>query len=220
VSLRERDAPDSARLETANQLIESLELELRSKEVEVEGYVAMVEAAEARAETSEHEYRALLYRFRQLEARAASPTIGAHQELPLLPTNWADFLDWVDQTYPDRVLFTPSARRMVRAPAFQNVATVAHAIRWLATEHYDRRCAGGGSMSGALIAPGLQNALCGGDEYATYWHGRTQKVDWHVKNGGNTRDPTRCLRVYYFWDPDTQQVVIDWLPSHRTTTAT
>jgi hypothetical protein len=36
----------------------------------------------------------------------------------------------------------------------------------------------------------------------------------HLKNGGNTRDPMRCLRIYFFWDDDEQQVVVGSLPAH------
>ena len=36
----------------------------------------------------------------------------------------------------------------------------------------------------------------------------------HLKSGGNTRDPTRCLRIYFFWDDDEQQVVVGSLPGH------
>ena len=45
-------------------------------------------------------------------------------------------------------------------------------------------------------------------------------VEWHIKNGGNTRDPRRCLRIYYFWDEDSQQVVIATMPAHIQTGAT
>lgn len=36
----------------------------------------------------------------------------------------------------------------------------------------------------------------------------------------NVRDPKRCLRIYYFWKAETQQTIIDHLPSHRRTSAT
>lgn len=48
---------------------------------------------------------------------------------------------------------------------------------------------------------------------------RKYLLDWHLKNGGNMHDPARCLRVYYFWDDDNQQVVIGSLPSHLPTRA-
>ena len=40
------------------------------------------------------------------------------------------------------------------------------------------------------------------------------------ENGGNTRDPRRCLRIYYFWDEESQMVVIATMPAHIRTGAT
>ena len=39
-------------------------------------------------------------------------------------------------------------------------------------------------------------------------------LESHLRCGGNTRDPERCLAIYFFWDDESQQVVIGWLPSH------
>ncbi len=44
--------------------------------------------------------------------------------------------------------------------------------------------------------------------------GKRVEVEWHVKNGGNTTDPTRCLRIYYFWDDAEERVVIASMPDH------
>ena len=110
-----------------------------------------------------------------------------------------DFVDWLDETYPDRVLLTPSARRMLKSPEYENVELVARSIAWLATEHHETRVNGGG------------------DTYSTGWKGRRYDVDWHIKTNGNSRDPKRCLRIYYFWEPETNQTIIDHLPSHRKT---
>ena len=52
------------------------------------------------------------------------------------------------------------------------------------------------------------------------WKGRRYEVDWHVKTGGNAHDPKRCLRIYYFWEDELKQTIIDYLPSHRRTNAT
>jgi hypothetical protein len=42
----------------------------------------------------------------------------------------------------------------------------------------------------------------------------TRFLENHLRCGGNTRDPKRCLAIYYFWDDDSQQVVVGWLPGH------
>ena len=58
------------------------------------------------------------------------------------------------------------------------------------------------------------------DEFRIWWQGQQHTADWHIKNGGNTRDPRRCLRIYYFWEHATQQVVIADMPGYRTSGAT
>ena len=176
----------------------------------------MVEIAEARALAAEQENRSLLFKVRQLKDALASggstPTIE-----PPLPLSWSDFLDWFDQTFPDRVLLTPAARRLAREPEFEDVTLVAKAVTWLATVHHETRVKGGGSLRDVTVESGIINAPCGGDTYSADWKGRRYEVDWHIKTGGNTHDPKRCLRIYYFWESEMQQTVIDHLPSHRRT---
>ena len=212
--LRRGQASDAELLETASELVNTLQKELDAKDTELQAYLEEVEAAEARAATSEQEYRALLYRFRSLN----SATPQAMEKIDY-PSDWSKFVDWLDGSYPDRVLLTPNARQMVRSPEYEDVAQVARAVEWLASEHYDRRTCGGGDVRDVMLESGIRNAPCGGDTYRTWWHGRRYDVNWHIKNGGNTRDPKRCLRIYYFWEPDEQQVIIDHLPSHRITGA-
>ena len=38
-------------------------------------------------------------------------------------------------------------------------------------------------------------------------------------SGGNTRDPSRCLRIYYCFDEQTQQIIVSDMPAHRRTAA-
>ena len=209
-------APDEELLKTAEELVESLESQVTEKDKEIDGYVAEITVVEERAQAAERENRSLLYRVRQLQEAIArggeTPTLE-----PPMPETWSEFMDWLDQTYPDKVLLTSAARRMVRSPEFEDVKLVARSIVWLATEQHDRRINGGGSLRDFKVEEGIQNSPCGGDTYAVDWKGRRYDVDWHIKNGGNVRDPKRCLRVYYFWEPEMQQTIIDHLPAHRRT---
>ena len=217
--LSNQAAPDEELLKTAEELVESLEKQIEEKDKEIDGYIAEVEATEDRAQAAEHENRSLLFRVRQLQAALAEGGEAPTEEPPL-PQNWSEFTDWLDQTYPDKVLLTPAARRMARSPEFEDVTQVARAIAWLATVQHDRRVNGGGSLRDAQVENGILNSPCGGDTYAADWKGRRYEVDWHIKTGGNVRDPKRCLRIYYFWEPETLQTVVDHLPSHRRTSAT
>jgi len=209
-------APDAELLETAQSLIDSLEKQVTEKDAEIDGYIELSQEAEARAHAAEQENRSLLFKVRQLKDASAqggeTPTVE-----PPLPLNWADFIDWLDHTYPDRVLLTPPARRMLKSPEYENVELVARSIAWLANEHHEFRTNGGGVLRDMPLENGIINAPCGGDTYKTYWKGRPYDVDWHIKSNSNVRDPKRCLRMYYFWESETQQTIIDHLPSHRKT---
>ncbi len=78
---------------------------------------------------------------------------------------------------------------------------------------------GEGSLREEPVEDGIKNAHCGRDQYDVTWQGALYTADWHIKNGGNTRDPRRCLRIYYFWDPSTQQIVVTDMPAHKVTDA-
>jgi len=218
-SLAEQKAPDAELLVLAQELIDGLEKQLAEKDKEIGDYVTEVEIAEDRAKSAEQENRSLLFKIRQLRGVLAEGGDAPTTEPPF-PQDWSEFSDWLDQTFPDRVVLTSAARRLVRNPEFEDVGAVARAINWLATDQHLRRLNGGGSTRDEVIEPGIMNAYCGGDTYETVWQGRRYEVDQHVKNGGNSHDPKRCLRIYYFWEPDLQQTVIDHLPAHRRTSAT
>ena len=58
-----------------------------------------------------------------------------------------------------------------------------------------------------------------GDTYFVRYAGRRMELDRHLKKG-NSREPRRCFRLYFFWDNDEQQVVVGWMPSHLDTRIT
>jgi hypothetical protein len=88
------------------------------------------------------------------------------------------------------------------------------------------REAAGAAHDRALDALGILNQSVGDDltyhrdPFRVDWRGGKRLLDQHLKNGGNTRDPKRCLRIYYFWDPEEQLVVVGSLPGHIRTGAT
>ncbi|MEI2421315.1 hypothetical protein V6O07_13660, partial [Arthrospira platensis SPKY2] len=58
-----------------------------------------------------------------------------------------------------------------------------------------------------------------GDEYFVLYQGRRRELDRHLK-GSSTRDERFAFRLYFFWDADSRQVVVGWLPTHLRTRAT
>lgn len=218
--LRDEDASASDQLAAANDRIDALESQVASLGSEQDYYIAEYEKERARAELSESQAQKSAYRIQQLtdqlKARGDDPDKDT-----AIPASWQELPTWCDRQLAGRLVLTPNAHRGARDPEFNEVETAARCLLWLASECRDQRLSGGsGSINNITIMGGIQNASCGADTYEFNWNGRSFSADWHIKNGGNTRDPTRCLRIYYCFDPQTQQIVVSDMPAHRKTGAT
>ncbi|WP_139833809.1 hypothetical protein [Thalassospira alkalitolerans] len=213
-------AADSAQLSAANERIAALEKNI-DEEIATQEYFAKEHAAaEARAEDAERLLIASNQRIQFLVEKLQEKGAAQEDETEL-PSDWSELNDWVDANLTGRLVLSPSARRGIRSPKFRDASQAARCLLWLASHCRDSHINGGdGSLREHPIEDGIRNAHCGGDRYETKWQGRTCTVNWHVKNGGDTRDPERCLRIYYFWDPATSQVVVSDMPAHRRTGAT
>lgn len=218
-TLRKEKFSESEQLAIANDRITALEKGIEQQKSEQEYYVTeyvkerkRAEAAESQAYNSSARTQSLIG---QLKAKGDDPDANI-----ALPETWADLCDWCDKHLTGRLVLTPNARRGARNPDYRDVETAARCLLWLAADSRDTRIAGGsGSINNKTIMDGIQNASCGSDTYDFDWNGRRLSADWHIKNGGNTRDPSRCLRIYYCFDEQTQQIIVSDLPAHRRTGA-
>jgi hypothetical protein len=218
--LEQEGASDTQKLDAANARIEALEADLKSASDAEDFLMDEQKLAEERAQAAEAQFNAASYRIQQLidqiKQRGQDPD-GNIQ----LPSSWTDFDDWCDQNLVGRVVLTPQARKRVHNPAFEDAELAARCVLWLANDYRDRRMEGGeGSLRDYVLEPGIRNSPSGADEFRIWWQGQSHTANWHIKNGGNTRDPRRCLRIYYFWDAATQQVIIADMPMHRHSGAT
>jgi hypothetical protein len=218
--LEQEGATDSEQLDAAKLRIRALEKQIEEEKASQEFFSVEHSRAEERAEAAERQVNASAFRVQQLleqlKARGEAPDTNIE-----IPSAWADFPDWVDEHLAGRVVLSQYARRGIRSPEFEDLELAARCLLWLANECRDRRIYGGdGSLREESIEEGIRNAHCGNDQFDLEWQGRRYTADWHIKNGGNTRDPKRCLRIYYFWEPATQQIVIASMPAHRRTGAT
>lgn len=177
------------------------------------------ERTRLRAEQAERERDEAVRRAEQLAGLVRSMGGDPDAAVPF-PTTWDDFGDWCDECLAGRVTLTGSARRELGDAEFKDVDLAARCLHWLGGEYRDGRLKGGKPRLHGRIGDmeeGVFNAPCGGDTFDCSWCGENHNVDWHLKVGGNTRDPRRCLRIYYFWDDDTSQVVVASMPGHRRT---
>ena len=219
---QERQAHEGAsaanQLEAAQQRIEAIEHELK----EAKDWEKQLSDEHAQEEEQARSYKAKLQsaniRIQSLVEQLRNSDKEINIEISY-PEKWSEFADWCEKYLIGQLVLTPYARRQVKNPDFENVSLAARCLLWLANEYRDRRIHGGGSLAEAVIEDGIKNALCGGDTFRFNFEGDRLDAEWHIKNGGNTRDPLRCLRIYYGWDPRSQQIVIADMPTHRRTAA-
>lgn len=218
--LDRENATTEKKLEAAQIEIENLKESLRKSEDEKNWFAEQHDVAERRAEKLEKKLGVANYRNQQLTDQLAT-----HDDKPdsdiRPPDEWENFSDWCETYLSGRVVLSPRARREVRAPLFEDVAMAGRCLLWLANDYRQARLQGGnaGDLRVSLEG-GLKNDRCGADAFKLDWQGKRFDVEWHIKSGGNTHDPTRCLRIYYFWDHESGQVVIASMPAHIRTGAT
>lgn len=217
--LAENEAPPTQRLENNELLLESADARIKELETDLNFFAEEHRSAEERAENAEQQLAAAIFRNQRLLETLIARGDVPDADVPM-PTRWGEFCDWCDNHLIGRVLLAPNARRQVKSPLFKDVETAARCLLWLANEGRDRRINGGaGSLADAPVLDGIYNTHCGGDTFRFDWQGRRLDADWHIKNGGNTRDPERCLRIYYSWDDITQTIVVAAMPAHKITAA-
>lgn len=207
------------KLASAQAMAESLSKELDEMRQLNEYYEAECSKSEERAKSAEEDYRNTIFINRQLKEKIGVLQVG---DIPAmaLPTTWDGFREWRQTALGGRLEFAPSARRGIRSPDFADVELAARCLLWLATVARDQRLGHDSrDLRDIVVEEGIRHAPCGGDKFDFHWQDRMLEADWHIKTGGNTRDPRRCLRIYYGWDDATQQIVIAEMPGHRVTGA-
>ncbi len=211
-------ASDNEKLSAAENRIVALENEL-SEAKDLVQYVLEEEGkARTRAdelESREHNATAQIQiLLQQLEAAGSVPIQQGN-----LPSRWDDFDGWCDQVLVGRVALTRPARSGCKKAMFDNVEQAARCLIWLATKCRDRLVEGKGLSREEAVEDGIRNSPCGRDEFTFDWKGQRLNAEWHVKTGGNTRAPENCLRIYYGWDDQAQQIIVADMPAHRRTGA-
>jgi hypothetical protein len=160
--------------------------------------------------------------------RAVEDKSGVHPDEEVeIPAEYDDLPAWVDRYLAGRLLLLPRAVRACKAAAYGDVPLVFHSLLLLAHEYRDMKMGMDRSreafdkkrFSLAVEVGRSVSATAAGREGDEYWVAypvggeRKQLLDQHLRKG-TSRDPRQTLAVYFFWDGDTSQVVVGWLPSH------
>lgn len=217
--LKESGTGAVEQLKAAQSQIDALKQDLTRANGETEQWLSEYEDADEKAKILEQQLRSAQFRNQQLLAQLKARGAEPDAEIKF-PEDWDAFADWCDDALSGRVTLSSRARREVKSASFDEPQTAARCLLWLANEYRDSRLNGSTGDLRKPLESGIQNDRVGGDSFDFKWNGRNVLVEWHIKNGGNTHDPRRCLRIYYFWDDESQTVVIVTMPAHIRTGAT
>lgn len=217
------DPAELARLEKDNRAFQhraaDLERLLARAEQEKAKYSDELDDARERADEAERRFDLSISQQQALADRLRDLGEDPEPQAPL-PAEWSQFNDWCETQLAGRVLLTPRAQREVKRAQFADVPLAARCLLWLANDFRDRRMGRQPEDRRETMENGVHNARCGGDAFSVKWRGKNRRVDWHLKSGGSTHDPKRCLRVYYFWDSARNQAIVASMPAHIRTNAT
>lgn len=191
------------------------------------------EASARAASAAADELRSENYRLRaHVESLMTALRDSGHEkpEVPI-PESLEDLQDWAEQHYPNTITITNKAARLAAGSIFEDVPTVYKALQLMATEYRDTKMGVSGAYDrfetglrdlGLQITPAFANGSAhnSGSDAVLQYRGRKQVLDLHIKNGGNTRDPARCLRIYFFWSDEDNMCIVGALPEHIRTIMT
>lgn len=217
--LKQAGSSEAEQLKAAQIQVDALKNDLERSKAETDQWLAEYGRAEEEAQNYQLQLRGAQFRIQQLLGQIKDRG-GEPDSAVALPESWDRFADWCDEVLSGRVMLSSRARRETKHADCDDPKAAARSLLWLANEYRDSR------MNGAIgdlrkpIADGIHNDRCGADSFDFAWNGRQEPIEWHIKNGGNTRDPRRCLRIYYFWDEDSQVAIVASMPAHVRTGAT
>jgi hypothetical protein len=173
------------------------------------------------------ENRQLRYQVDSLRKALSERTGGKSETEIAIPDDYEDMQDWVNRNLLGRLALHTRALRGIRDAAYEDVELVYKGLLVLANEYRDQCLGRDGANDkfkakcdelGLGFSRSISKERAGeqGDEYFVRFptpSSPKQLLEWHLRKG-STKDDRYCLGIYFFWDENTQQVVVGWLPSH------
>lgn len=158
--------------------------------------------------------------FRNFTGRVANEEI-------IIPDNYESLPEWVEKNLSGRLLLLPRAVRSVKNAFYKDIPLVYNSLLLLAEEYRNMRLGfdkGKVFFEKRLSELGIElgcsiSKVSAGEYEDRYFVNyppdspNKQKLDFHLKKG-STKDDKFCLRIYFFWDEESNQVVVAHLPSH------
>jgi hypothetical protein len=213
--------------ESREREIELLKKSLKDKENEILDYCDLATQSEKDKSYYEDENKKLKAHINVLRAQLEHKEKKKIDDTIKIPDTLDGLEEWVDKHVIGRLVLHPRAYQGLKKSEYENPALVYKALLLLANQYRDMKIGKVQKEEYVKSRDALQLKDGGSiDQGRAGEHGSTYFVNYpigsittrflenHLRCGGNTRDPKRCLAIYYFWDDDSQQVVVGWLPGH------
>lgn len=226
------NATIAERLELAEAQIVDLQAEREEMEETFEGVLKSVEQerdeAQAKADTATQRARNVRARVEMLAEALSS---GSSPKEPKIPSDLNDFGAWCDEHLAGFVEVLPRAKHAAKKSKYEDSSFLYKALLLLRDYYVPMRRFGGPDKLGAFkqacsdLNIEETQTFAGdrygehGDMYFVRYVGQSRLLNRHLKKG-STHDVRRCFRLYFFWDEDSEQAVVGWLPSHLDTRKT
>lgn len=195
-------------------------------------YEGLVQEAErerdyAREELEQKATEVNALRARVVHLLSALEAKGSAEEIPI-PNNFEDLEDWCRNYLAGNIVVLPRAFRAAKKAEYQEPALAYKALLLLKDQYVALRTQGGDlalkAWQEGLIALGLEDCSSffgerageEGEEYKVLWGKHKRLLERHLK-GNNSHEERYCFRLYYFWDDETQQVIVGSFPAHLST---
>ena len=220
----EANAPERER--AMQKHIEALQKKLQSAEADNVDWLEEAEKASEIAEYYKQQNADLRMRLDALRAHLHQQNDDMPDKNVPIPDKYDEMEIWVRTYLAGQLILHPRAERAVGKAEYEDVGLVYKALLVLANEYRDSRMGVGSdeafkaalSRLGVDFAGAIDKCRAGQEGeayYVNYPIGTTSRafLEYHLSKG--TRHEDRyCLRIYFFWDDNTKQVVVGWLPSH------
>ena len=225
--LARRDIRDFEELiRSYDQEIAAYKMQITDLKKEMDQYVEQIDEAEQERDKARDENAGLRYQLQELRGKLFEKTGEAIDASIPMVDNYEDMPQWATNHLAGRLVLHPRALRGLKEAQFSDPALVCQALLLLANEYRDMRLGtlGQSNYTEALERLGLEDRASitksrAGEEGDAYYirypapSSSRQFLHSHLRKG-TSRDERNCLAIYFFWDKDSSQVVVGWLPSH------
>jgi len=204
-------------------------LQEKIKEIEEERDEMMDLVAQSETERDHYidENKNLRWQVESFRTRLAEKTGEDPDKSIEIAQDYEDLPEWVSKNLAGRLTLHPRAIHAVQNALYEDSELVYRTLLLLANEYRNMRLRYDGAKEAfdrqiaALkveYSPSIARERAGeeGDTYFVQYPCHTMNkrfLERHIRKG-KTKEDRYCLAVYFFWDDETQQVIVGWLPSH------